>query len=139
MVLAAAGADGAEGVDDAGFGINDAIRAGEARRAAHPAPAQPLAARPGYAALPVYTGTLGSQPVRLHIGPKPDEQHDLWGAITCPVLLLYGGDSWASNPERDGRAKYFRNARVVEYEKAGHWLHHDQFERFVAELKAFLP
>ena len=32
-----------------------------------------------------------------------------------------------------------RNARVVEYEKAGHWLHHDQFERFVTELKAFLP
>ncbi len=66
------------------------------------------------------------------------EQEKLWGAITCPMLLLYGADSWASNPERDGRAKHFKTARVVEYEKAGHWLHHDQFERFVAELRAFL-
>jgi pimeloyl-ACP methyl ester carboxylesterase len=62
----------------------------------------------------------------------------LWGAITCPTLLMYGADSWASNPEKDGRLKAFKNARVVTFEKAGHWLHHDQFDRFVAELKAFL-
>ena len=67
-----------------------------------------------------------------------DEQEKLWAAITCPMLLLYGADSWASNPERDGRAKHFKTARVVEYEKAGHWLHHDQFERFMAELRGFL-
>ncbi|MDO9489457.1 MAG: alpha/beta hydrolase [Sphingomonadaceae bacterium] len=62
----------------------------------------------------------------------------LWAAIACPTLLLYGADSWASNPERDGRIEHFRNARVVEFEKAGHWLHHDQFDRFIAELEAFL-
>lgn len=62
----------------------------------------------------------------------------LWQAIECPVLLLYGADSWASNPERDGRATHFRNARVIEYEKAGHWLHHDQLDRFLADVKAFL-
>ncbi|PLK25763.1 alpha/beta fold hydrolase [Novosphingobium sp. TH158] len=61
-----------------------------------------------------------------------------WAAITCPVLLLYGADSWASNPERDGRAAQFRDARVIEYEKAGHWLHHDQLDRFLADVKAFL-
>ncbi len=66
------------------------------------------------------------------------EQEKLWQAITCPVLLLYGADSWASNPVLDGRAKNFSTARVVEYEKAGHWLHHDQFERFVGELRGFL-
>ena len=66
------------------------------------------------------------------------EQEKLWQAITCPVLLLYGADSWASNPVLDGRAKNFATARVIEYEKAGHWLHHDQFERFVADLRAFL-
>jgi pimeloyl-ACP methyl ester carboxylesterase len=63
---------------------------------------------------------------------------ELRGAITCPTLLLYGADSWASNPERDGRLEHFRTARVVEFEKAGHWLHHDQPERFLAELRAFL-
>ena len=63
---------------------------------------------------------------------------DLWGAITCPTLLLYGANSWASNPERDGRLVHFKHARVVEFENAGHWLHHDQFDRFMAELRAFL-
>ncbi|MDE2596703.1 MAG: alpha/beta hydrolase [Sphingomonadales bacterium] len=62
----------------------------------------------------------------------------LWQAITCPMLLLYGADSWASNPERDGRARHFRNARVVEYENAGHWLHHDQFNRFMGDVRGFL-
>jgi pimeloyl-ACP methyl ester carboxylesterase len=62
----------------------------------------------------------------------------IWQSITCPTLLLYGKDSWASNPVEDGRAKHFRNARVEVYENAAHWLHHDQFDRFIAELKAFL-
>ena len=63
---------------------------------------------------------------------------ELWAAITCPVLMLYGADSSAVNPEADGRAAHFRNARVVEYANAGHWLHHDQFDRFMADLTEFL-
>jgi pimeloyl-ACP methyl ester carboxylesterase len=66
------------------------------------------------------------------------DQESLWAAITCPTLLLYGADSWASNPEKDGRAKHFKNARIAVFENAGHWVHHDQFERFIAELRAFL-
>jgi pimeloyl-ACP methyl ester carboxylesterase len=62
----------------------------------------------------------------------------LWSAITCPTLLCYGANSWASNPAADGRAAYFANARVSLYQDAGHWLHHDQFERFMQELSAFL-
>lgn len=67
-----------------------------------------------------------------------EEIHGLWGAISCPMKLFYGADSWASNPEKDGRIRHFKTASVVEYEKAGHWLHHDQFERFVADLETFL-
>lgn len=63
---------------------------------------------------------------------------DLWGAVECPMLLFYGKNSFASNPERDGRLRHFSTARVIEYEDAGHWLHHDQFERFMVDLKAFL-
>jgi pimeloyl-ACP methyl ester carboxylesterase len=78
----------------------------------------------------------------LNVWPVGDipygDQEKLWEAITCPMLLLYGADSWASNPERDGRLKHFKTARVVEYENAAHWLHHDQFDRFVAELRDFL-
>lgn len=61
-----------------------------------------------------------------------------WAAITCPTLLLYGADSWASNPEKDGRIKHFKAAQVIEFEKAGHWLHHDQFDRFMQVLREFL-
>ncbi len=74
-------------------------------------------------------------------GPVDMPENDveaLWASITCPTLLMYGADSWASNPEKDGRAKHFKNARVTVFEDAAHWLHHDQFDRFVAELKAFL-
>jgi pimeloyl-ACP methyl ester carboxylesterase len=61
----------------------------------------------------------------------------LWGRITCPTLLLYGTESWASNPIEDGRAAHFRNARVVTFEKAGHWVHHDQLDAFTAALRSF--
>ncbi len=66
------------------------------------------------------------------------EVEALWEAITCPMLLLYGADSFAINPERDGRISHFQTARVIEYQKAGHWLHHDQFDRFIADVRAFL-
>ncbi len=78
----------------------------------------------------------------LNVWPFEDTPQELteelWRAITCPMLLLYGENSWASNPELDGRMKNFRDARVIEFENAGHWLHHDQFDRFMAEIKAFL-
>ena len=62
----------------------------------------------------------------------------LWQSITCPMLLMYGANSWASNPEKDGRIGHFQTAKVIEYENAGHWLHHDQFDRFMADVRAFL-
>ena len=61
-----------------------------------------------------------------------------WERITCPTLLCLGNDSWASNPVKDGRASHFKDARLVEFADAGHWLHHDQFDQFIAELRAFL-
>jgi pimeloyl-ACP methyl ester carboxylesterase len=69
---------------------------------------------------------------------SPADMHALWAAITCPTLLVYGADSWASNPKKDGRAAHFRNARVLLVEKAGHWVHHDQFDLFMREARAFL-
>lgn len=67
-----------------------------------------------------------------------EELTSVWEAISCPTLLLYGANSWASNPERDGRIRNFRTAQVIEFENAGHWLHHDQFDRFIATLTDFL-
>lgn len=67
-----------------------------------------------------------------------EQRNDLWKSVTCPTLLINGADSWAGNPETNGLASNFRNAQVVEYENAGHWPHHDQFDRFIATLKDFL-
>ena len=67
-----------------------------------------------------------------------EEIEHLWGRIACPVLLMWGTESWHTDPEQDGRSKLFRNARVVGFEGAGHWVHHDMPEHFMAELEAFL-
>jgi pimeloyl-ACP methyl ester carboxylesterase len=61
-----------------------------------------------------------------------------WKEIAIPTLLFQGTESWTSNPETDGRAAHFRNRRTVVVEGAGHWVHHDRFEVFIAALQAFL-
>ncbi|MYL96973.1 alpha/beta fold hydrolase [Novosphingobium sp. FGD1] len=67
-----------------------------------------------------------------------DQVVALWEAITCPMLLLWGTNSFASSPASDERLKHLPTAQLIEYENAGHWLHHDQFDRFVADVKSFL-
>lgn len=67
-----------------------------------------------------------------------DDLPAFWREIACPTLLCLGLDSWASNPVKDGRITHFRDARLVEFARAGHWLHHDQFDRFIDEIGAFL-
>jgi pimeloyl-ACP methyl ester carboxylesterase len=67
-----------------------------------------------------------------------DDKAALWQAITCPVLLLWGKDSFAQSPAQDSRLDAFADATLKEYENAGHWLHHDQFDRFMADVRAFL-
>lgn len=69
--------------------------------------------------------------------PTP-EVVTLWQAITCPVLLAWGKKSFATSPEADGRIAHFANARLIEYDDAGHWIHHDQLDRFVADVREFL-
>lgn len=69
----------------------------------------------------------------------PAEKRDLWGRITCPTRLIYGNDSWASNPAKDGRINCFGpNVSVSDYDRAGHWVHHDRFDDFVAEVSDFI-
>ncbi|MDH4385453.1 MAG: alpha/beta hydrolase [Caulobacter sp.] len=68
----------------------------------------------------------------------PAQVADLWSSIACPTLLCYGEKSWASNPEKDGRARHFKAARTVSFPDAGHWLHHDRFEMFMETVEGFL-
>lgn len=61
-----------------------------------------------------------------------------WREITAPTLICWGPESWTSNPATDGRAAHFRNHRNLAFEGAGHWIHHDQLDAFVAALNDFL-
>jgi pimeloyl-ACP methyl ester carboxylesterase len=67
-----------------------------------------------------------------------EEIASMWTRIACPTLLVYGKESWAKNPAEDGRARYFRDARVLGVERAGHWVHHDRLDEFLREVRAFL-
>lgn len=67
-----------------------------------------------------------------------DDIETLWKRIACPTLLVYGKESWASNPQEDGRIAHFKTARVVSFEGAGHWVHHDRLDGFMEELGRFL-
>jgi pimeloyl-ACP methyl ester carboxylesterase len=43
-----------------------------------------------------------------------------------------------SHPESDWRSQAIKNHRLVKVPNAGHWVHHDQLEIFLAETKIFL-
>ncbi len=73
-------------------------------------------------------------PVRL----SNEEADALHARISCPTLLVRGTESWASDPEADGRISHFRNARVANIKGAGHWVHHDQLDAFCAIVADFL-
>jgi pimeloyl-ACP methyl ester carboxylesterase len=53
-------------------------------------------------------------------------------------LLFRGIESWASDPEKDGRAKAFQKVKVVNVPGAGHWVHHDQLDIFLRAVQDFL-
>jgi pimeloyl-ACP methyl ester carboxylesterase len=67
-----------------------------------------------------------------------DDMRALWSRIECPTLLVRGANSWASDPEKDGRIEPFQNARLATIPDAGHWVHHDQLDAFVGALRGFL-
>ncbi|NOT56957.1 MAG: alpha/beta hydrolase [Deltaproteobacteria bacterium] len=67
-----------------------------------------------------------------------EDAKDIWGRITCPTLLFRGMESWASDPDKDGRAKAFQQVKVVNVPSAGHWVHHDQLDIFLRAVQEFL-
>lgn len=62
----------------------------------------------------------------------------LWRNIQCPSLLVYGKESWASDPRGDGRIANFKDATVVSFDGAGHWVHHDKLDTFMQLIEPFL-
>jgi len=76
----------------------------------------------------------GFSPYLFNMG----EAQNLWSRIERPVLLMRGDESFAGDPEKDGRAQNFPDARAVTVEKAGHWVHHDQLEVCLGHIRGFL-
>ena len=76
--------------------------------------------------------------IRSPFGFPESERQKLWERITCPTLLVRGTESWASDPNEDGRAEHFHNAEIANIEGAGHWVHHDRLDEFVELMKGFL-
>lgn len=75
------------------------------------------------------------------IAPATLDEHDvkeLWGRITCPVLLFYGNQSYIEDPRKKGLLDLFQDVRLHEVDGAGHWLHHDELDEFLSVSKDFL-
>jgi pimeloyl-ACP methyl ester carboxylesterase len=70
-------------------------------------------------------------------GFNMEDAMEIWRQISCPTLLVRGLDSWAVDPERDGRIHAIRNYRLVNVPRAGHWVHHDQADVFIQETRRF--
>ena len=58
-------------------------------------------------------------------------------SIRCPVQLFYGDQSFVPLPQ-PSRLALLKQARLVRYADAGHWLHHQRLDRFSADTAAFL-
>jgi pimeloyl-ACP methyl ester carboxylesterase len=78
--------------------------------------------------------------VRLHSPYEFNiaEAREIWNQIRCPTLLVRGSESWASDPEQDGKASAFHSYRNVLVKDAGHWVHHDQLDVFMDVVWKFL-
>lgn len=66
-----------------------------------------------------------------------EDARDLWNQIRCPILIIWGAESWGARWENLDLSAFhtYRQARV---ENAGHWVHHDQFDVFMGLLNDFL-
>lgn len=72
----------------------------------------------------------------------PEDAHgrdvdELLEAITCPVLLAYGEESWIPVPPA-ARLARLAHYRLMTFPHAGHWLQHDARAPFLQALAAFL-
>ena len=54
------------------------------------------------------------------------------------LLLVRGADSWAMDPEAQGRLAALPAGSQVTIPNAAHWVHHDNFDAFVRAIDGFL-
>ena len=67
-----------------------------------------------------------------------EQTRALWSRIDAPLLLVSGSESEFAKHRVEEPAEYFQNAESLVFEKAGHWVHHDQLDGFVLAAERFL-
>jgi pimeloyl-ACP methyl ester carboxylesterase len=67
-----------------------------------------------------------------------NDQLAIYAEIACPVLLVWGRESWMPDPDTEDRASVIRKRQVVKVDGAGHWVHHDRLDVFLEASKRFL-
>jgi len=68
---------------------------------------------------------------------RRDELPRFWEAIECPVLLAFANRSHMQSGQRLDAEQFIPNARTITIDDSGHWIHHDQPEALLAELRPF--
>jgi len=66
-----------------------------------------------------------------------EDARDLWNQIRCPVLIIWGEESWGARFSAMDLSA-FHNYRTEKVANAGHWVHHDQFDIFMHIVDGFL-
>lgn len=92
-----------------------------------------------YAAKPVEGGYIWKYDpwvnARTSMEIRRDELPRFWAAVTCPVLLVFARETRPN--QRPDAERFFRDARTVRIDDAGHWVHHDQPDALLAALRPF--
>ena len=68
----------------------------------------------------------------------PAEIAELWRNISCPLLLVWGEDSDRRFPARAEMMSTLARAENINFNRSGHWVHHDQLDEFVAAVRDFM-
>jgi len=75
---------------------------------------------------------------RFYYSQRPKLHYIVWGdEANPPLLLIHGGES-PPYPAEQCQASAFHNHRSVAIPNAGHWVHHDQLQPFLAVVREFL-
>ena len=66
-----------------------------------------------------------------------EDARDIWNQIRAPMLFIQGAESWG---KQDTGTDYsaFHTYRAETVDGAGHWVHHDRFDRFLELVEGFL-
>ncbi|MDZ7686373.1 MAG: alpha/beta hydrolase [Gammaproteobacteria bacterium] len=54
------------------------------------------------------------------------------------MLMMNGKQGFRYRTGQSGTLEHFKGARLVDIDDAGHWVHHDQFDEVIAQLREFL-